>query len=249
MIGKTEIVILHLISEGMDPDNIKTLLPISSNELDTVLEELEKRGYIESSDGLKLTKKGFDVLIENSKEVKEYVEYLEKKVKKVSKVSRRTEKLSKVGVKTGIRRYLFPEEEILFQCRDNITGYEFYATNARILKYKGTKKEDFAELSYSEVDGIVLSTGRDIRFLVGGGVLIVLGLALKLWAFTLIGVGAIGFYLYRTSVFYEFFGKGLDRKTARKWRIFDTESKEVQNFVRRVRGEIAKRKRNQYNST
>ena len=116
------------------------------------------------------------------------------------------------------------------------------------MKYKEAKKEDFAELPYSEVDGVILTTGRDTKLLVGGIVLVVLGLALKLWALALIGIGAIGLYLYKTSVFYEFFGRGLDRKT-RKWRMLDTESEEVQDFVRQVRAEIAKRKRNRYNPT
>ena len=35
--------------------------------------------------GLKLTKKGFDVLIENSKEVKEYIESLKLKAKELAK--------------------------------------------------------------------------------------------------------------------------------------------------------------------
>ncbi|MBO8179252.1 MAG: hypothetical protein H0Z19_02030 [Archaeoglobus sp.] len=256
-LGKTEIVILYLISEGVNHSlDIKTLLPVSSKELDTVLEELQKEGYIENSDGLRLTKKGFDVLIENSKEVEEYVEeYLRRKVKKVNEVKRLIEKLSsgEVEVRSGIRYYLSPEEEILSQCRDSLTGYEFYATNARILKYKATTKgEDFAELPYSEVDGIALSTRRDVRLLVGGGAIIALGLVVGFWAFPLIGIGALGLYFYRTSVFYEFVGSGVEnRKIARKWRILDTESREVQEFVRCVREEITKRKlkRNQYNST
>jgi len=247
-LGKTEIVILYLISEGANHSlDIKTLLPVSSKELDTILEDLQREGYVENSDGLRLTKKGFDVLIENSKEVEEYVEeYLRRKVKKANEVKRLIEKLSsgEVEVKSGIRYYLSPEEEILSQCRDSLTGYEFYATNARILKYKATTKgEDFAELPYSEVDGIALSTRRDIRLLVGGGAIIALGLVVGFWAFPLIGICALGLYFYRTSVFYEFVGSGVEnRKIARKWRILDTESREVQEFVRCVREEITKRK-------
>ncbi|WP_456329679.1 hypothetical protein [Archaeoglobus sp.] len=247
-LGKTEIVILYLISEGVNHSlDIKTLLPVSSKELDAVLEELQREGYIENSDGLRLTKKGFDALIENSKEVEEYVEeYLRKKVRKVNEVKKLIEKLSsgEVEVKSGIRYYLSPEEEILSQCKDSLTGYEFYATNARILKYKATTKgEDFAELPYSEVDGIALSTGRDIRLLVGGGAIIALGLIMGFWAFPLIGIGALGLYFYRTNVFYEFVGSGVEkRKIAKKWRIFDTESREVQEFVRCVREEVTKRK-------
>ncbi len=247
-LGKTEIVILYLISEGVNHSlDIKTLLPVSSKELDAVLEELQREGYIENSDGLRLTKKGFDALIENSKEVEEYVEeYLRKKVRKVNEVKKLIEKLSsgEVEVKSGIRYYLSPEEEILSQCKDSLTGYEFYATNARILKYKATTKgEDFAELPYSEVDGIALSTGRDVRLLVGGGAIIALGLIMGFWAFPLIGIGALGLYFYRTNVFYEFVGSGVEkRKIAKKWRIFDTESREVQEFVRCVREEVTKRK-------
>ncbi len=247
-LGKTEIVILYLISEGVNHSlDIKTLLPVSSKELEAVLEELQREGYIENSDGLRLTKKGFDALIENSKEVEEYVEeYLRKKVRKVNEVKKLIEKLSsgEVEVKSGIRYYLSPEEEILSQCKDSLTGYEFYATNARILKYKATTKgEDFAELPYSEVDGIALSTGRDVRLLVGGGAIIALGLIMGFWAFPLIGIGALGLYFYRTNVFYEFVGSGVEkRKIAKKWRIFDTESREVQEFVRCVREEVTKRK-------
>ncbi|MDI3496855.1 hypothetical protein [Archaeoglobus sp.] len=248
-LGKTEIVILYLISEGVSHSvDIKTLLPISASELDRLLEKLEMDGYLEKSDGFKLTKKGFDALLEHSREVKDYVEdYLKKKAQKVSEVKRLIEKLTsdEVEVKSGIRYYLSPEEEILSHCKDSLTGYEFYATNARILRYRATTKgEDFAELSYSEIDGLTLSTGRDVRLLAVGGAVIALGvLGIGVPAF-LLGLGAVGLYLYRSSVFYEFVGKDSleKKKVAKSWRIYDTESKEVQEFVRTVREEISKRK-------
>lgn len=254
-LGKTEIVILYLISEGVSHSvDIKTLLPISSSELDRVLEDLEMEGYIENADGFKLTKKGFDALLENSREVRDYVEdYLNKKAQKVSEVRRLIEKLTsgEVEVKSGISYYLSPEEKVISQCKDSLTGYEFYATNIRILKYKATTKgEEFEDIPYSELEGVVLSTGRDVRLLAGGGAIIALGVLLGLGVIApLLGLGAIGLYLYRTSVFYEFTlleGK----KSSKKWRIFDTESNEVREFVRCIREEISKRKlkRNQYNS-
>ncbi len=184
-LGKTEIVILYLISEGVSHSvDIKTLLPISSSELDRVLEDLEMEGYIENADGFKLTKKGFDALLENSREVRDYVEdYLNKKAQKVSEVRRLIEKLTsgEVEVKSGISYYLSPEEKVISQCKDSLTGYEFYATNIRILKYKATTKgEEFEDIPYSELEGVVLSTGRDVRLLAGGGAIIALGVLLGL---------------------------------------------------------------------
>ncbi len=257
-IGKTEIVVLYLISEGVRHSiDIKAILPISGEELDRVIEVLEQEGYLESKDGLKLTKKGFDLLIEHSGEVKHYVEdYLKKKISRINEVRRLVEKLSsvEVEVKEGIRYYLTPEEEVLAKCKDRTTGYEFYATNARILKYKATEKgEDFAEIPYSVIEGVALSSSRDMRLLGFGGIAVILGLLVggAGLLLSLLGMGAVGLYVYRSTVFYEFVGSGAleKKKIAKKWRIFDTENVEVQNFVRTIREIVSRRKMkgNQYN--
>ena len=83
MIGKTEALILYMVSEGVDDtEELKEIIPISGEELESILKKLENEGYLESSNGLRLTKKGFEAFMQE--EVVKMIDEMKKHIERLA---------------------------------------------------------------------------------------------------------------------------------------------------------------------
>jgi hypothetical protein len=131
--------------------------------------------------------------------------------------------------------YLTPKEKIVSQLKSS--GYDFLATNKRIIKYKKTHGgETFEDLGYRHIISITLKGGINIGLIILGIIFLILVYAFKdntalFFMFLIIGIICIVFGLMSKSA-YRFYASGISPS---HWTITNTKTKEAKDFIKTVR--------------
>jgi|GEM_PF-2454472 hypothetical protein len=145
-----------------------------------------------------------------------------------------------------LEKHLLPREKVLASCTDRKVkpSARFYATNKRVIRLqKGLGSENFQDISYREISSLILVSNKNLKLLYIGFVLFVIGMMITTGNagfglfIVLISVIFIAGYFLTGRARYEFRGPGLlrDVEYAKIWVIKDSNSKDVENFVRVVR--------------
>ena len=141
----------------------------------------------------------------------------------------------------NLQNHLLGDERVLASCLDG--GYEFSATNKRVLKYKpkgsvfGT--EVLHDLSYREITSLsLIKTGASLKWAIIGGFLALMGFSSEgARIFLIFGILALIYSFSRRKNYFQFKGPGLliseDEKEI--WRINTVNATDVNALVRIVR--------------
>ena len=147
----------------------------------------------------------------------------------------------------NLQVHLLGDERVLASCLDG--GYEFSATNRRVLKYKpkgnifGT--EVLHDLSYSEITSLsLIKTGASLKWAIIGVILILVGLFADPYSISsnsvvvlIFGILALIYAFLKRKNYFQFKGPGLlisdDEKDI--WRINTVNATDVNDLVRIVR--------------
>jgi len=141
----------------------------------------------------------------------------------------------------GLQNHLLSDERVLASCLES--GYEFFVTNKRVLKYKpkgnvfGT--EELHDLSYREITSLTLiKTGASLKWAIIGGFLALMGLSSEdARIFLIFGILSLIYSFSRRKNYFQFKGPGLlmSGDEAKIWRINAVNATDVRDFVRIVR--------------
>lgn len=132
-----------------------------------------------------------------------------------------------------VEDYLTPKEKIVSQIKSS--GYDFIATNKRVIKYKKTRGgETFEDLAYKHITSITLKGGINIGLIILGIFFLFLLYIFKdippfFFIFLIIGIICIFFGFMKRSAY------RLYAPSTPTWTITDTKSKEAMDFIKTIR--------------
>jgi hypothetical protein len=134
-----------------------------------------------------------------------------------------------------VEDYLTPKEKIVSQIKSS--GYDFLATNKRVIKYKKTRGgENFEDLAYRHITSITLKGGINIVMIILGIILLFLVYifrdnSLLFFIFLIFGIICIIVGLMSRSV-YKLYASGINPSN---WTITNLKTKEAKDFIKTIR--------------